>query len=122
MDRISAAKVLLKFGADLGMDIEKSLADGKLDVSDAVNFFPVLTSIGSVVEAAKIAPKAFSEFTVEEIAELSSYLDAELNLANDKLEMLIEKSFMVVAGILELVHLASSLKKVAAPAVTEPVA
>ena len=83
--------------------------------TDAGNFFPVLTSIGSVVEAAKIAPKAFSEFTAEEVAELSAYLDSELNLANDKLEALIEKSFAAVAVVLDLVHLASSLKKVAAP-------
>ena len=115
MDKMQAAKVLVKFGAELGMDIEKSLDDGKLDAGDAVRFFPVLTQIGDVVEAIKVAPKSFSEFTTEEKAELSAYLDSELDLVNDNLEHLIEKSLVVVAGIMELVHLAGTLKKVAAP-------
>ena len=115
MNKMEAAKVLLKFGADLGMSVERSLADGKLDLADSANFFPVLMNIGNVIEASKIAPKALGEYTSAEVAELSDYLDVTLDLANDKLESLIEKSFLMVTSVMELVNLAKNLKKVATP-------
>lgn len=116
MTKVEAAKVLVKFGAELGMDIEKSLADGHLDAADAVRFFPILTSIGDVVAAAKDASFKMADYTADELKQINDELCADLNLDNKALEAVIEKSFLVVESILELVTLSKSLKKVAAPA------
>ena len=117
MENLAALKAIAHFGATLGEEIEASMADGKLDISDAPKFFPSLMGISEVVEAVKAKP-SLAACSESDLVELKNYIAADLDLANDKLELIIESSMAVAVSIVGVIEMAKALKKVeAAPAV-----
>lgn len=117
MENLAALKVIAAFGANLGEEIESALSDGKLDLADAPKFFPSLMGISNLIEAVKAKP-SFGALTEAELVDLKTFFAAELNLANDKLELVIESSIAVAVSIVGIISMAKALKKVeAAPAV-----
>lgn len=110
MTNLEALKKIAHFSATLGEEVEAALADGKLDLSDAPKFFPSLMGISDVVEAVKAKP-SLSALSVEELAELKAYIDADLDLANDSLEEIIEESLGLAAGIVKVIDMAKKFKK-----------
>lgn len=109
MENLAALKVIASFGATLGEEIEASLADGKLDISDAPKFFPSLMAIGGVVEAVKAKP-SLDGLSVEERAELEAFIKSDLDLANDKLELVIESSLSLALAAVGVIEMVKQLK------------
>jgi hypothetical protein len=107
---IENLKKAVKFGIDMGEALDASMADGKFDLTDSANFFRPLMELPSVVAAGKLALPEFKDMDALEAKELSDYVATELNITNDKVEMVIEKSFAVVVAMYEIYTSVKSVK------------
>lgn len=66
-----------------GEAVKKSLADGKFDVADTTNFFPVITLIQPALEGATLIPSEIKDIDSQEAQELVDLVAADLGvLAN----------------------------------------
>lgn len=108
---IKETKELVKFGIALGEAVDASLADGKLGLEDAVNFYTPITAAGDAFADISLVPKELGDLDDAEKAELLSYVENELDIANDKLEEAIERSLKTVFEVYGLVQFIQGMKK-----------
>jgi hypothetical protein len=101
---IQNIKEVVKFVIELGEGIDRSLADKKIDFQDIGNLLlamnyaaPAFDDIGKVVPELK-------DMDESEKQELKDYIKSEFDIANDKLEVTIEKALAVVIDIYGLIQ------------------
>lgn len=84
----------------IGEGVELSLAnDGKITLGDFPNFLAVFGKLLDGIDGIEDVPLEFAVATPEEIEELKAYINARLDLDDDKIEGFIEDSFKVVLDI-----------------------
>ena len=98
-------KKVVKFGIELGESIEASLEDGKLGIEDFGTLIKPLMGAPAALASAKAAVEQIKTLDSTQMAELCSYVEVELDLKNDKIEAVIEKSVKAVEMIFDLVEM-----------------
>lgn len=86
-----------------GMSIDKSLADGKVTLTDIPFFFPSFVLLLPAVEGADQIALEFKLASQEELDELKAYVNSKLDLRDDQVEQFIEDAFGLVLTIWSLV-------------------
>ena len=102
---IKETKELVAFGINLGEALDKSLSDGSFTFEDLTHFFAAFSSAGIALEDIGKVPKEIADLDTAEMVELNQYVADEFDIANDKLEAVIEKSLSAVFIIYELILL-----------------
>ena len=99
---MKASKELVKFVIDIGMAVDKSLADGKIDMADVGNFMIALQSAGPAIADAKAALEFFKAPTVEAIEEMKAFIGQELQLQDAHLDGVVKHAITIICGLLEM--------------------
>ncbi len=86
----------------------KSLADGKVDLSDALAFIPVLVKAPAAFSDLGKLPSELKELSPEDRGAILTYAKAQIDVPNDKIELYVE---MALEVILQLGTLVAGLKK-----------
>ncbi len=102
---IENLKVAIVSAINLGEKIEKNLADdGKISLAEALKIGA--GSFGGVIKVIKSGNQIKAEvkdLDSSEIKELRDLIKEELDLENDKIEIVIEKSIDFLVGLEELI-------------------
>jgi len=96
-------KDVLALGLSLGMAVDKSLADGKIDWSDAANLVDVVRTAPAAISGITNVPNELKDLSAEEKAELMAWSKAEFDLRDDGLEATVEAGLGVGLAIANLV-------------------
>jgi len=106
MAGIDNLKTALGFAIGLGEKLESALADdGKVTWNELFGFIPILTSVPAVIKAAPELLKEFDDLDDAEMADLTLWLETELDLQNDKIEDYIEEGFQLLLALSGLISL-----------------
>ena len=108
---IEHLKTVAKFGIDLGEKTASILEDGKVSAMEALGYLPVLLSVPGIIEHKDDIVNEFKDLSDAERTELNLYIQEDFDIADDDLEVKIEKSLAAAVAILDLV---SAFKKPAA--------
>jgi hypothetical protein len=101
---IKETKELVKFGISVGESIDLSLADGKIGLDDAMNFYNAVLSAGDAFKDISKVPAELGDLDQEERDELLAFVEAEFDIANDKLEAVIEEALKTALQVYKLVE------------------
>lgn len=101
---IEELKKVVDFAADTHMSVDKSLADGKIDVADAPLLMAPAMSLFAMIGVITKVPAAFAELDEEEKSALIEYAKVKYDIADDKVEKLVEKSFALAVAVGDLIH------------------
>jgi len=88
---IKETKELLKFIIDFGMAVDQAMADKKFDMSELGLLIAPLMQIGPAFTGIDKLGGELKDLDAAESADLVAYFSKELDLANDKVEVLIEQ-------------------------------
>lgn len=113
---VAETKEMLKFLVLLGMAVDKSLEDKKLDLADAPNLLPAMLAAGPAFSNVSLVPKELGELDAAEKQELVEYFAKEFDLKDDKIEMLVEKGLKLGLLVYEFVVELKGSKSEAQPA------
>lgn len=102
MESIKESKEALEFVAELVNACDKSLADGKINLLDALAFLPILVKLPGVLNDISKVKAEYEDYSESEISELSAAFKAKLNLRNDAAEANIEAGLEVILGLSKL--------------------
>lgn len=102
---IKETKEIVKFGIDMGEAFDKAFSDGKFGVEDLSHFFTAFLSASDAFEGIGLVPNEIKDMSPEELLELKAYIVEEFDIANDKLEEVIEKSLSIALAIYEMIML-----------------
>jgi hypothetical protein len=108
MSDIVQTKELVHFGLSAGVAVAKALEDGKLSVIDVIKFLPVLKAAKEAFQGLDQIPAELGDLSDVEKAELVDMVKADFDLADDKVEAMIEAGFEVALNVLQIV---TSFKK-----------
>ena len=100
---IAANKALLDFTIPMSMGIEKSLEDGVLELKDSLNFISVIPTIPGVIGALPNLFKEWADLSEDEQKVLFGYAQAKFDLANDKLEMIVENGYNMALSLIKTI-------------------
>jgi hypothetical protein len=104
-------KKVLLFAIKLSEKVDEVTVDG-FQWSDAVALFPNLVEAIGVVKSAKDAYAEFLDLDEEEKDDVLAYVRDEFDIADDKLEDVVETALLVVSNVAELiVKVKAALKK-----------
>ena len=104
-DLIKELKEIVKFAIEMGEAVDKALVDKKFDVSELGLLIAPLMQIGPAFEGLDKVGGEIKDLSEAEMAELVAYVKDELDLENDKIETIVEKSIEVGSCIYSLVKL-----------------
>ena len=107
-ERVKNFKEAIKFVIDLGEAVEIAMADKKFDMSELTLLIGPLMELGPAFEG---LDKIDGNFSAEELNEIKTYIDKELDLANDKVEEVIEETVGVIANVFSYVRFLINAKK-----------
>lgn len=108
---LKETKEAVAFGIALGEAVDVSLADdGKIGLNDAMNFYNAILKAGDAFADIGLVPKELGDLDAAERQELQDYVEAEFDIANDKLEEAIECALKTVLQVYELVDCFKKLK------------
>jgi len=94
---------VIDFAVALGQSVEKAKLDGKIDVTDIAYFMDPLMKLVPAVENIKAVKEEMLNASAEAKQELVAHFKAKLDIADDKLEMVIEESFALAIAVSNLV-------------------
>ena len=101
---IENIKEVLLFVCKLTDGFVKSLADGKFNFADALNFYPAAQSFPAAIKDIKQLPAEYKDMDAGEKAQLVAYVQDEFDIPDDKIEEYIERAFALaldLAGFVE---------------------
>jgi hypothetical protein len=101
---IENLKKAIKFGIDLGNQIEESGKDG-YNWKDITSFFDELFQIPALISNGNAIKEEFKDLDAVEKQELVEYFTDLFDLDNDKAEAIIEKSLDIALDVLTLLKL-----------------
>lgn len=108
---IENLKNVAKFGIELGEKTASILEDGKVSALEALGYLPVLLAVPGIIEHKDDIIAEFKDLSKDERDELNEFIQDEFDIADDELELKIEKSLTAAVAILDLI---SAFKKPAA--------
>jgi hypothetical protein len=104
MASIKETKDLLVFVSRLGNSIDKTLADGKVSVTDTQYLFDPLFAAGAAFTGFADIPAEIDDLDDAEAMELVSVVANELDLSNDAAEHLSEEGLALAIAIVQFVN------------------
>lgn len=102
---------MVDFVIALGMAVDKSLADGHLDMGDAFNLYPVLQAAPAAFADANKIPTEIEDLSDDEFEELMNHVQEEFDIADDALEEVLERAFNIMTNLTLLVFEIRDMKK-----------
>ena len=106
---IKDLKEMVVFVAKVGNAVDVSAEDG-IGVDDLGSFVPAFMSAPQAFEGVSEIPKEAKDLDAEEMKELQDALAKELDLKDDALEAVIEKSLAAIASIFAIAQEIKALK------------
>ena len=106
---IKELKELVVFLAVLGSAADRATKNG-LDMADIAFFMPVFLKAPAAFEGLDVAKLEAKELDNAEIAELNQAVAENLDLENDKVEALVEKSLSALVSIYGIIEEVKALK------------
>jgi hypothetical protein len=104
-------KKVLLFAIKLSEKVDEITQDG-FQWQDAVSLFPNLVDAIGVVKLAKDAYVEFLDLDEDEKNDVLAYVKAEFDIADDKLEAVVESALLVVVNVADLISVVKdALKK-----------
>lgn len=102
---IEKSKQLLMLGFGMGGTVKKSLADGKIDITDVQYLVPLLPQFLPLVEDFDQIPKEFSDIDELEVKELLAFSASHLGglVESEKLAAQVKASFELGLAVLNLI-------------------
>jgi hypothetical protein len=107
---LKETKEAVAFGIALGEAVDVSLADGKIGLDDAMNFYNAVLKAGDAFSDIGLVAKELGDLDAAERQELQDFVEAEFDIANDKLEEVIECALETVLQVYELVEKFKGMK------------
>jgi len=101
---------VVDFVIGLGMAIDKSMVDGKLDFNDVGLFVAALMNAGPAFSDMGLIPAELKDLDPAEAAALVEHVKKALALDNPRLEQIIGKSLEIATGIYALVQMLKAPK------------
>jgi len=95
----------LKFVIELGNGLGKSLEDDKFSFSDLANFLPAVMAVPAAFGGINEIPNELDDLDEQERLDLIAFVEAELELEQDKAEEIAEKAFLILTELFNLVRL-----------------
>ncbi len=95
----NAAKEII----EIGMTVAKATEDGKINFAEGVAIAWEAKDLVGVAKKWDEIKQEYRDLDSDEMEELKDYVENELDIANDKVEVVIEKSFGLLVAINELV-------------------
>lgn len=83
--------------------VEKVTEDGKVSVTEIIGFIPKSIGLLKSIKDGKEIYNEYKDLDEAERQEVIAHFSSELDLANDKVEYIIEESFSVIVKLSELV-------------------
>lgn len=102
MQGIKESKEALEFVAELANSFDKAIADGVFSLMDALNFLPALIAAPGALGNLGALRGEVSDYSAEEIKELSAAFKAKLNLRDKGLENGIEAGLEIALNVAKL--------------------
>ena len=100
---IENLKKSVKDVIEIGMTVAKATADGKINFSEGVQIAWETKDLYGIVNKWGEIKEEFNDLSEEEMEELKEYVETELEIDNDKVEVVIEKSFALLIAITDLI-------------------
>ena len=110
---IQETKDMLKFIIGIGEAVDISLVDGKIDMQDIGNLMGPMMLAPAAFDNVAMLPKEIKDLDPTEAQELFDFVEAEFDIANDKIEIAIKKSLQIAVMIFDVI---STFKKEDVPA------
>lgn len=102
---VEYTKKALKAMAEIAMKVESKNDDGKVTFMEAVTVaIGKFSDIVAVIKNATYLKKEYLDYSDEEREIVIEFLKTELDLDNDTVEVLIEKTFAVALSVADLVE------------------
>jgi hypothetical protein len=101
-NNVKELKELLDFGFAVQDALVKSLEDGKVTTTDAINFFPVISSAGAAFNNLGNPLIRFKQLDQNQRRELGLYAAKRFDIPHEVLENLIERTLVWAYGTLTL--------------------
>jgi hypothetical protein len=109
---IEETKGLVLFCAKLANAIDSSLEDGKIGFTDIGNLWAPITKVKEAFEGIKLVPSELLDLSEEEEAELVDAIKTELDISNDKAELIAEEAIRMAFSIAQFITTLRGMKKV----------
>jgi hypothetical protein len=101
---IEAMKKVVDFAAQTHKAGELSMADGKIDLTDVPNLLPPGMALVQLLAVVGQLPKEFGDLDEQEKAEIAEYAKVTYNIADDKLELIIQRGLKIAIELGDLVE------------------
>lgn len=105
---IEALKKGVKFAIGLANQVTEVMKDGKFSWTEGFSFVDELQEGAVVIKTGKQIVEELKELSVEERTELNAYVQSEFDIADDRVEKIVEDSLGIAFSIVSLI---ASLKK-----------
>lgn len=102
---VKETKEVLKLLIELGEGLEKAFADKKFEISEIALLITPLMFSTAALEGIALMPKEIKDMDAAEFAEIKEYIEVELDLENDKIELIIEKAIGLAMNVMNFVSL-----------------
>jgi hypothetical protein len=107
---IENLKKAVKFAIDLGEQFATSLADG-FQWTDSFSFVDELIQVPGLLKSGKDVVAELKDLDATERQELYDYIKEEFDIADDKVEDVVEQALATAVSVLLLVDKVKALKK-----------
>ena len=101
---IENLKKLVSFACGFTKEIASAMADGKFKTAEIFGFFDEIMEIPGVVKSFPAILAEIKDLTIDERKELEAYIQDKFDLANDKVEAVIEHSMSFAFSAVALVE------------------
>lgn len=98
-------KEAIKFVIELGNGLGKSLEDDKFTFGDVLNFLPAVIAVPAAFGGISEIPNELNDLDETERLDLIEFVRSELDIEQEKAELIAEQAFLVLTQIFELVKL-----------------
>jgi hypothetical protein len=116
---IKGLTALLQFGCDLGVGLEKALADdGKITITDVGKFMGAISDVPAVFGSIGDVPAELADLDSAEVASLQQYVRDNFNIPEENVKAVVNAALNVGVDVFALIN---AIKGLSAPAVA-PVA
>lgn len=102
---INELKELMKFTIEFGEAIELAMSDKKFEIAELALLMGPLMQIGPAFEGLDKIGGELKDLDEAEMVELKLYVETELDLKNDKTEMIIEKGISLMTVLYSFIQL-----------------
>lgn len=98
-------KEAIKFVIELGNGLGESLEDDKFTFGDLANFLPAMMAVPAAFGGINKIPSELDDLDETERLDLVEFVRSELDIEQDKAELIAEQAFLVLTQIFKLVEL-----------------